>query len=65
MEVLIMTDALKDERSVFKAISKQNHSDLAENETILLSECDRNLVMSALENPLEPNEALKELFINT
>ncbi len=33
-------------------------------EKILLSNTDRELVMASLENPPEPNEALKELFIN-
>lgn len=41
---------------------KQAHIDLSENETLVLSERDRDLVMSALENPPEPNEALKRLF---
>ena len=31
-------------------------------ETIILTNKDRGLVMSALENPPEPNEALKKLF---
>ena len=41
---------------------KQAQLDLAENETLLLSNRDRELVMSILENPPEPNEALKGLF---
>ena len=41
---------------------KQAHIDLSENETLVLSERDRDLVMSALENAPEPNEALKRLF---
>lgn len=41
---------------------KQAQLDLAENETLLLSNRDRDLVMSILENPPEPNEALKGLF---
>ena len=36
--------------------------DLAENETLLLSNHDRDLIMRVLENPPEPNEALKGLF---
>ena len=32
-------------------------------ETIKLTNKDRDLVMSKLENPPEPNEALKKLFI--
>ena len=31
-------------------------------ETIILTNKDRDLVMSKLENPPEPNEALKKLF---
>ena len=41
---------------------KQAQIDLAENEVIVLSNRDRDLVMAALENPPEPNEALKGLF---
>ena len=41
---------------------KQAQADLAENEIIVLSEADRELLMSALENPPLPNEALKNLF---
>ena len=41
---------------------KQAQLDLAENETLLLSNRDRDLVMSILENPPEPHEALKGLF---
>lgn len=41
---------------------KQAQLDIAENELIVLSERDKNLIMSALENPPEPNEALKGLF---
>lgn len=41
---------------------KQAQLDLAENETLLLSNRDRDLVMSILENSPEPNEALKGLF---
>ena len=41
---------------------KQAQLDLAENETLLLSNRDRDLIMNALENPPEPNEALKGLF---
>lgn len=42
---------------------KQAQIDLAENEALVLSDRDRELVMDALENPPEPNEALKGLFI--
>ena len=41
---------------------KQAELDIAENEMLILSNRDRDLVMSALENPPEPNEALKSLF---
>lgn len=41
---------------------KQAQLDLIENETLILSNKDRDLVMSVLENPPEPNEALKGLF---
>lgn len=41
---------------------KQAELDIAENEMLILSNRDRDLVMSALENPPEPNEALREMF---
>lgn len=41
---------------------KQAQLDLIENEKLILSNKDRDLVMSVLENPPEPNEALKGLF---
>jgi len=41
---------------------KQAELDIAENEKLILSNRDRDLVMSVLENPPEPNEALKGLF---
>lgn len=41
---------------------KQAELDIAENEMLILSNRDRDLVMSALENPPEPNEALKVMF---
>lgn len=41
---------------------KQAQLDLVENETLVLSNRDRDLVMRTLENPPEPNEALKDLF---
>ena len=41
---------------------KQAQLDLEENEIIVLSNRDRDLVMAALENPPEPNESLKGLF---
>lgn len=41
---------------------KQAELDIAENEMLILSNRDRELVMSALENPPEPNEALRGMF---
>ena len=41
---------------------KQAELDIAENEMLILSNRDRDLVMSALENPPESNEALKGMF---
>ncbi|MBR5033212.1 MAG: DUF1778 domain-containing protein [Treponema sp.] len=42
---------------------KQAQIDLAENEILVFSNRDRDLVMSALVNPPEPNKALRDLFI--
>ena len=47
---------------ILSASIKQAELDIAENEMLILSNRDRDLVMSALENPPEPNEALKGLF---
>ena len=41
---------------------KQAELDIAENEMLILSNRDRDLVMSALENPPEPNEASRGMF---
>ena len=41
---------------------KQAELDIAENEMLILSNRDRDLGVSALENPPEPNEALKGMF---
>ena len=41
---------------------KQAELDISENEMLILSNRDRDLVMAALENPPEPNEALKGMF---
>ena len=41
---------------------KQAEIDLEEEEILLLSNQDRNRILAALENPPEPNEALKRLF---
>ena len=43
-------------------VLKDKRIDLAENELIVLSNSDRELIMTALENPTEPNETLKNLF---
>ena len=40
----------------------QAQLDLHENETLVLSNRDRDLIMATLDNPPEPNEALKGLF---
>lgn len=40
----------------------QAQLDLSENETLVLSNRDRDLVMNLLDTPPEPNEALRELF---
>lgn len=47
---------------ILSASIKQAELDIAENEMLILSNRDRDLVMSALENPPEPNEALKGMF---
>jgi len=41
---------------------KQAEIDLKENENLILSNRDRDLVMNLLENPPEPNDSLKGLF---
>lgn len=46
-----------------KTIPERTAENKAENEILMLSNCDRDFVMSLLENPPEPNEALKGLFI--
>ena len=43
-------------------VEKQAEQDIAENEMLILSNRDRDLVMSALDNLPEPNEALKRMF---
>lgn len=52
----------KNVRNISNFTDKQSEQDLKESEKIILSNRDRNLVMSALENPPEPNKALKGLF---
>ena len=41
---------------------KQAQRDLEEQETLLVSNRERDLIMKALENPPKPNVALKKLF---
>lgn len=41
---------------------KQAQIDLTENDTLVLSNRDRDLIMMALDKPPEPNDALKRLF---
>lgn len=47
---------------VISSSLRQAQIDLTENETLILSNRDRDSIMAALENPPEPNEALKGLF---
>lgn len=47
---------------ILSSLIKQAELDIAENEMLILSNRDRDLVMSALENPPEPKEALKGMF---
>ena len=41
---------------------KQAKLDLAQNETIVLNNLERDALMNALSKPAKPNEALKDLF---
>jgi uncharacterized protein (DUF1778 family) len=41
---------------------RQAQIDLAEQETLLVSNRERDMIMNALENPPAPNSALKKLF---
>lgn len=47
---------------ILNSAMKQAEIDLKENEDMILSNRDRDLIMNLLENPPEPNEALKGLF---
>ena len=47
---------------IISVVIKQAQQDLIDNETIYLSNEDRDFVLSLLENPSEPNENLKNLF---
>ena len=41
---------------------KQAQIDLAEQETLILTNRERDVIMKALENPPKPNSALRKLF---
>ena len=41
---------------------RQAQLDLAEQETLLVSNRERDMIMKALENPPKPNAALRKLF---
>lgn len=41
---------------------RQAQLDLAEQETLLVSNSERDMIMKALENPPKPNAALRKLF---
>lgn len=41
---------------------RQAQLDLAEQETLLVSNSERDIIMKALENPPKPNAALRKLF---
>ena len=48
---------------IISVVIKQAQLDLYKNETIVLSNKERDLLLRSLENPEEPNESLKALFI--
>lgn len=47
---------------ILSVILKQARFDLIQNERLVLSNQDRELLLNALNDPAEPNEALKGLF---
>lgn len=47
---------------IFDIVMKQAKLDVKKNETIVLNNKQRDLVLSLLENPPKANEALKDLF---
>lgn len=47
---------------VLSVVLKQAKLDVIQNETLVLANQDRDLVLAALSSPAEPNEALKALF---
>ena len=46
---------------ILNAVLKQARLDLAQNETIVLNNQERDALINALSKPAEPNEALKNL----
>ena len=47
---------------IISVVIKQAQQDLIDNETLVLSNQDRDFVLNLLDNPSEPNEHLKSLF---
>ena len=47
---------------IISVVIKQAQQDLIDNETLILSNQDRDFVLNLLDNPSEPNEHLKSLF---
>lgn len=47
---------------IFDIVMKQAELDVKKNETIVLNNKQRDLILSLLENPPKANEALKDLF---
>ncbi len=47
---------------IISVVVKQAQLDLIENETLYLSNQDRDFIVNLLDNPQEPNEHLKGLF---
>ena len=47
---------------IFDIVMKQAELDVKKNETIVLNNKQRDLVLSLLENPPKANETLKDLF---
>ena len=56
------SDIFNMEAATMAVALKQAQIDLAENSSLVLSNPDRDLMMNALDDPPEPNEALKRLF---
>lgn len=47
---------------ILSVVLKQAKLDLEQNETIVLNNKDRDLLMKSLSSPLKPNKALRDLF---